>query len=112
MALQMERIERMDGLSNSIPNNSLSENSQYTPKSGNTSGNHPKPNHNFQNLMPFELKIFNSNSVANRRRGQSHDEELISKNKKLIMSSMLGQEELWKDIKFDNEEDRISKFID
>ena len=46
-----------------------------------------------------------------RKRGVSHDDEVIGAKSKTLLTSQISVEQ-WRDITFDNEEERISKFID
>jgi len=51
-------------------------------------------------------KVFNS-----RKRGLSHDNDLVIQ-KRIIQSGMHSPREQWTNIKFENEDDRMAKFIE
>ena len=80
---------------------SSSSKAEVNSKNQNSSGG------NYQGLVPE----FNFSKYFLRKRGVSHDDEVIgAKSKALLVSFM--PEEHWKDIKHENEEERIAKFID
>lgn len=61
---------------------------------------------NYSGLVPD----FNISKFLLRKRGVSHDDDLIGQS--TIVMSQIANVTHWRDIKFENEEDRISKFID
>lgn len=68
-----------------------------------------KGHSNLQILMPD----FHLSKLFSRKRGISHDDELISaKSANLTLVSPQFREEKWSEMTFENEEERISKFID